>query len=308
MSLENEMTSKFDISAIGPFNFDLSASIFSDGDPEIRKYENGMFWQVLRTDQGLVLITVESEDSESLTVKMESTKELSPKNLKSISNMVKKIFNLDMDINPFYREVESDDVMNRITDRLHGLKNPTTPTLFEALVDSVAEQQLSLKAAHSIENRVIKSFGPSINIKGKTCYAYPKPEDLAFLELQKLRDCGLSFRKSEYIRDLSLGILNHKIDLDQIGKLESTPDMIDELRKIRGVGVWTGELAVLRGLGRLDALPADDIGLRRAISHFYRDDVRISADEAREIAHNWGKWRGLAGYYLIVAEITGLKI
>ena len=89
--------------------------------------------------------------------------------------------------------VASDDVMKMIIYRLQGLKNPITSTLFEAVIDSIAEQQLSLKAAHSIENRFIKSFGPSISLDGKTYYSYLTPEDLAFLELQELRNCGLSF-------------------------------------------------------------------------------------------------------------------
>ena len=98
------------------------------------------------------------------------------------------------------------------------------------------------------------------------------------------------------------------MDLEGIGKLDKTEDMINELSKIRGLGVWTAELVVLIGLGRLDALPADDIGLRRSISHFYCGDVRISSDETRKIAQNWGKLKGLAGYYLIVADMRGLGI
>ena len=303
--------SKFSISAVPPFNLDLSARIFADGDPQIRKYENGRFWQVLRNDNSLVLLTIESSgevENPELVVEVRSKEEIASKNLKSISNMVINIFNLNMEINPFYVEVASDDIMKRIICRLQGLKNPITPTLFEALIDSIVEQQLSLKAAHSIENRVIKSFGPSISLDNEIYYAYPTPENLAFLELQELRNCGLSFRKAEYIRDLSLSILNHEMDLEGVKKLDKTEGMIDELCKIRGVGVWTAEMAVLRGLGRLDALPADDIGLRRSISHFYCGDVRISSDEARQIAQNWGKWRGLAGYYLIVADMMGLNI
>jgi DNA-3-methyladenine glycosylase II len=76
---------------------------------------------------------------------------------------------------------------------------------------------------------------------------------------------------------------------------------------MRGVGVWTAELTLLRGLRRFDALPADDIGLRRVISHFYRDDAKLSATEAREIASSWGEWKGLAGFYLIMAEILDLS-
>ncbi|MDP3066384.1 MAG: hypothetical protein Q8N08_06555 [Methanobacteriaceae archaeon] len=136
------------------------------------------------------------------------------------------------------------------------------------------EQQISLKAAHSIENRLIKSFGSSVKMYGKTYYAYPSPDELSDLDLQQLRDCGLSFRKAEYIRDLSLNIVNQELNLESLEKRDNTEDMIEELCEIRGIGVWTAELSLLRGLGRLDAIPADDIGLRRVISHYYRDDQK----------------------------------
>ncbi len=67
----------------------------------------------------------------------------------------------------------------------------------------------------------------------------------------------------------------------------------------------TAELALLRGLGRLDAIPADDVGLQRTISHFYLDGGDISSEEVSGNCPCLGKWKGLAGYYLIVAEYNG---
>jgi len=56
------------------------------------------------------------------------------------------------------------------------------------------------------------------------------------------------------------------------------------------------------------AFPADDLGLRRSVSHFYCDDKKISADDARKIAGSWGKWRGLAGFYVITGFLRDIKI
>lgn len=59
---------------------------------------------------------------------------------------------------------------------------------------------------------------------------------------------------------------------------------------------------------KLDALPADDLGLRRVISNYYCGGKSISAGEANEIAQAWGRWKGLAAFYLIIAEIKGIKV
>ena len=81
-----------------------------------------------------------------------------------------------------------------------------------------------------------------------------------------------------------------------------------ELDRVRGVGVWTAELTMLRGMQRLEALPADDLGLRRTISHYYCGGKHDYQCEARQIAKGWGKWKGLAAYYLIVAEMLGIEV
>ena len=64
---------------------------------------------------------------------------------------------------------------------------------------------------------------------------------------------------------------------------------------------------MLRGMQRLEALPADDLGLRRVISHYYCGGKVIASAEARRIANAWGKWKGLAAYYLVVAEMLGVE-
>ncbi len=301
--------STFNIKAIAPFDFDFSCRIFSDGDKSIKKYANNHFWQVLNINQEPMLLYVESVgdvENPELKVNVESEEELSHEVLNSVPPLVHKIFNLGLDLNGFYQDVEIDEIMKRITSQLYGLKNPSTPSLFEALVDSVVEQQISLKAAHSIQNRLIKRFGLSIEIYKKKYYSYPSPEDLAHADLQVLRDCGLTFRKAEYIQDLSLDILNQEVDLNSLETMGSTSEMIEELTKIRGIGVWTAELALLRGLGKLDAIPADDVALQRTISHFYHQNTKITSEEVREIASSWGRWSGLAAYYLIVAELMNI--
>ncbi len=120
-------------------------------------------------------------------------------------------------------------------------------------------------------------------------------------------DVGLSFRKAEYVIGLSKNIEDNKFDLNEL-KTKNTSEIIHELLKIRGIGIWTAELAVIRGLHRLVALPADDIGLRRVVSHYYNNDKPVSSDELRKIAKNWGKWSGLVVFYLVVADLMSIKI
>ncbi len=293
-----------------PFNFDLSAKIFSNGDPQIQKYENGYYWQIIRLNDKLVLITVNSlgtVDNPELAVEVLPDKDLDNDDVMVVKKIVSSIFNLDFNLKNFYDDMKVDRIMSQLTKQLRGLNSPTTPTFFEAIVSSIIEQQISLKAARSIETRMIKKFGDSLNLNNKIYYEFPTPKKLYKLERDDLRRVGLSFRKGEYVIGLSKNIMDDEVDLGRL-KIRNTQDIIDELLNIRGIGVWTAELSVIRGLHRLFVVPADDIGLRRIVSHYYNDENPVSPDELRDIAKIWGKWSGLAIFYLVVADIMSLEI
>ncbi|MGZ7048001.1 MAG: DNA-3-methyladenine glycosylase family protein [Methanobacterium sp.] len=293
-----------------PYNFDLSCTVFRDGNPEIRNYDKGKFWQVIRANNKLIHIEVKSigdVDKPELSVDMKSNSDISDDDKKSVLKKVSNIFNMDFNLKLFYETVQNDEIMFKLTKMLYGLKTPTTPTVFEALVDSIVEQQISLKAAHSIERRIIKTFGSTLNIGSHVYYAYPTPYQLNDASADQLRECGLSYRKVEYIKDISKFIVEGELDLDKFKEYKNIDKIIDELCKIRGIGKWTAELTVIRGLNGLNSFPADDIGIRRVISHYYCNDQKISSEEARNLAEKWGKWKGLAAFYLIVAEITNIK-
>ena len=297
------------LSPVPPFDFDLSAFIFSDGDPDVRSYHGGAFCQALRLGGGIFLVTVTSEGTvEQPLVRVEvSPGPAGVGMLKDAGVIVSNLFNLDLDLTPFAEAMKGDPVMSALALRFRGLKSPRTATLFEALVDSIVEQQISLAAAHGIERRFVRTFGDTLAWKGTTYYAFPSPERLAASSVEALRACGLSSKKAEYILGIARGVQDGTLDLEGHVPREDTASIVEELTTIRGVGTWTAELAVLRGLSRLDAIPADDLGIRRTISQFYSRASRIDSGEARRIAEAWGAWKGLAAYYLVVAELKGIK-
>jgi DNA-3-methyladenine glycosylase II len=299
------------IKPVPPFDFPLSATIFAGGDPQIRTYQNGKYWQIVRVNDNLILITITSlgtVDNPELSVELKSNEEISEDDKELTEEIIGSLFNLTFDLTAFYDEVKTDNVLSTLTQKLRGLKSPTTSTVFEALVDSIIEQQISLNVAHVLERNVIKTFGAQLTINDKVYYAFPTPENIAIGTIELLRNCGLSMRKAEYIHDISNSIVKGNPDLENLKNYEDTKEIIKEMVKIRGIGVWTAELTMLRGMRKLEAIPADDLGLRRHIAHYYCDDRKISGAEARRIAENWGRWKGLAGFYVIMADRLGVEL
>ncbi len=298
------------LEAVPPFSFDLSAEIFSNGDKQIRKYEKNKFTQIIRADDKLMLATVKSEgtiDKPKLYAELKSDKALTQNDAKKAHEAISSLFSLNFDLAPFYEDIKTDDTMARITRKLWGLKNPTTQTAFEALIDSIIEQQISLKVANSIESKLTKRFGDALSLDGEVYYVHPTPQKLASADIDAIRQCGLSQRKAEYIQGISKLIADGELDLEKLENWDSAEEIIRELDKVRGVGVWTAELTMLRGMRKLEALPADDLGLRRTIARYYCSGKMINSAQARQIALNWGKWKGLAAYYLVVAERKGIE-
>jgi DNA-3-methyladenine glycosylase II len=304
-------TKTFTVDAVAPFNFDLTAHIFSFGDKQIRIYANGQFSQVLKVNGKIVLVKLTSTgivEQPKIIAEMKSISPITPQDGQKIEEAIKFIFNLNFDLCAFYSELKNDYTMTQFAQQLYGLKNPTTPTVFEALVDSIVEQQISIKVAHTLEERLVKKFGEALTLDGETYYAYPTPQNIARVSVEEIGNCGLSQRKAEYIHGVAKLIADGKLDLDQLKIHQNPEEIIAELDEIRGIGVWTAELTMLRGMQKLDALPADDLGIRRVISKYYCGEKPIKADEAREIAKSWGKWKGLAAFYLIIAEVKDIKV
>ncbi|MBT0159123.1 DNA-3-methyladenine glycosylase 2 family protein [Candidatus Bathyarchaeota archaeon A05DMB-2] len=303
-------TQQLTLTALPPLNFSLSAEIFANGDKQIRSFENGRFRQVIRVNSMLILATVESVgtvDQPLLSAELKSASALSMEHMRKAEEIIRALFNLDFDLKPFYEEVKHDKIMARITRRLWGLKSSTTQTVFEALVDSIVEQQISLRVANTLENRMIKKFGDSLTVHGEVYYAYPTPKSLATASVEALRECGLSQRKAEYIKEVATLVAEGKLDLEKFKNYNDTDEIIRQMDAIRGIGVWTAELTMIRSMQKWDALPADDLGLRRVIAHYYRRNEKITSAQAREIAQPWGKWKGIAAYYLVVAEMLGVE-
>ncbi len=304
-------TAHMDLTPVSPYSFDLSARIFTGRDPQISGYEEGKFWQVIRVDKKLILVIIESTgtvEEPQFSVTLKSDEKITKSDINSAKKIIISVFNLDFDLNEFYQFMKTDPVMSKLTQKLRGLNSRTTTTVFEALASSIIEQQISLIASRSIEQKMIKDYGDKLYIDHEVYYAFPTPDTLSELTKEQLRESGLSLRKSEYIIGISKLIMEGKLDLEVCKKYNDVNQIIEKLSQLRGVGEWTAHLTALRSMHRHQAFPADDLGLRRSISHFYCDDKKISADSARKIADRWGKWRGLAGFYIIAGFMRDIKI
>lgn len=158
---------------------------------------------------------------------------------------------------------------------------------YEALIRAIVGQQLSTRAAASIWERVLAIFG------GET----PSPEELLSAEPQALRDAGLSWPKVSYARDLAERIADGELDTDRLPQL-SDEEVVEELTRVKGIGVWTAEMFLIFHLGRPDVLPVGDLGIRRAVQLAYGLDDLPDPEHLEQLGEPWRPHRTLASLYL----------
>jgi 3-methyladenine DNA glycosylase/8-oxoguanine DNA glycosylase len=202
---------------------------------------------------------------------------------------VRRYLGVPFDVDAFTAFAATEPVLSRLLEPLRGFRPPLAPDPYETLVTSITAQQISLHAALAVRNRVIQAFGERF----EHAYAFPRRERMALAEPEELLPLGLSRRKAEYVVNLA------RSDLDLEG-LAALPDgeVKARLTALPGIGEWTADWFLARHLARPDAWPAGDLGLRKAVLHFYgEEDTRAAGD--RFPGH-----RNLAAHYLL----TGLRV
>jgi DNA-3-methyladenine glycosylase II len=171
--------------------------------------------------------------------------------------------------------------------RLKRRQEERPPDAYGALLRAIVGQQLSTKAARTIYLRVLDLFG------GTT----PSPEQLLEASEEDLRACGLSGRKTEYVRDLAAHVLSGELELDRLEEL-GDEEVIEEIVAVRGLGRWTAEMFLLFHLQRPDVLSGGDLGIRKAVQIEYELEEMPPPKRVLEIGEPWRPHRSLASLYL----------
>ena len=162
---------------------------------------------------------------------------------------------------------------------------------YGALVNAIITQQLSGHSARAISGRFTAMYDAP----------HPRPADVIATPDSRLRETGLSVRKAETIKEVSVMIEDGRLRLERTGRM--TDDQIkDTLTEVKGIGRWTAEMFMIFGLGRADVLPVGDLGLRKGVMRFYRLRGMPSEDRVEEIAEAWRPYRTVATWYIWKAQ------
>lgn len=182
-----------------------------------------------------------------------------------------------------------DRVMRRLIQQFGEARLSSRGDAFTTLARSIVGQQISVKAAQAVWDRLVAALGaPPTRLS---------PDQVEAADARTLREAGLSARKVEYLLDLARHFNSGAVHVAQWQKM-GDEEIVDELVAIRGIGRWTAEMFLIFHLMRPDVLPLDDLGLLKGISHCYFSGEPVTRAEARDIGEGWSPFRSVATWYV----------
>jgi DNA-3-methyladenine glycosylase II len=272
--------------------------------PEI--YEEGAWKRAIRLSSGKLvpveLRSVGSVDDPRIEVNHFVT--LTEQEKEELSEKLDEIFSFSQNLNGLYEFIEQNVVLRNVKKMFYGLKAGSIgTTVFEHIVKSIIQQQISIRVAFSITNKMVTKFGDQTKVNDNVYFDFPTPQSFVDASLEDLRQCGVSWKKAEYIKTLAEKIVNSKFDPEALRQL-SNEQILETLTAFRGIGTWTAEMVLAAGLKRNATVPAGDLGVRRTVSRFYSEDKLLSEKEVRKITENWKEYTKDIVYYISCIERT----
>ncbi len=182
----------------------------------------------------------------------------------------------------------NDPVLKTVIEGIKLRELTFTRGRFEALVEAIVSQQLSVKAADTIFERFV-GLTP-----GKR---FPTPKQVLAIPSPRMRKCGLSRMKVSFIKDLARKVQDGTVDFKKMDSW-SDEEVIEHLTQVKGIGRWTAEMFLIFSLGRDDVFSYGDLGLRNAMRALYNMRTHPTEKRALALAAKWAPYRSLASRYL----------
>ncbi|GAC1408001.1 MAG: DNA-3-methyladenine glycosidase II [Candidatus Velthaea sp.] len=277
-----------------PFRLDLTATALRRLSTNIVDVFDGTSYRRLIGDPSApALLEVTQTAPDALRVRVFGESEA------DVASLVTRMLGTNVDLDRFYRAAQTWPWLHAIVQNARGVKPPRYPTLWEAMVNAVVFQQVSIHAAAAILRRVIECYTVGVRVEGVTIAPFAPPRAFVDADPVELRALGLSINKVVALRTLGRAVLEGELDERELEPL-ATPDLTARLEGFKGIGPWTAAVIALRGFGRLDVFPMKDSGVARSLRDLSGD---LELDAAPLLAA-LGDQRGMLYYHLLLGRLA----
>lgn len=283
-----------------PYSLSLTAARYARFPEVVDRFDGTVYRRFLPLGRSGALLSVRQEGSPSRAVlawSLEGVAADSPQAGALARRILEVVLGAAQPVRAFYRALGGDPVIGPAIRDFPGLRGAGVPSLWEALVTAILAQQVNLQFAYDIRRELAKTFGRRKRFDGATWFAFPEPQAFAGETRRSMRRFRLSDAKARAILGLAEAFASGALEESAIAALDDEA-AIERLTSFRGVGRWTAEIGLLRGLGRSDVFPAADLGVVKYLAQeLLGRRLRAKEADMRRWAERWKPWRGLALVY-----------
>lgn len=214
-----------------------------------------------------------------------------------VRNYVREWFDLDTDLSVFYRLARRDEVLAPLVKKFHGYRIMSHPDLFESLIWAVLGQQINVQFAYTLKQRFVEKYGTFVEHGGAKYFLFPTPEVVMNIKAEDLLPLQFSRQKAKYTINIAEAFANGIVSKESL-RGKSLLEARDELVKIKGIGNWTANYALMRTFRYPDAFPLEDVALHKALQIQFRMRARPTLDRVKKIFRRYKGWEAYATIYL----------
>ena len=287
-----------EIPVVMPYRLDLTVCVLRRLSTNVVDLltPQGMYVRALSVPEPVIVRVVQDAHGKSLSMSIEGDTQ----NDAAVLGLVRQMLGTDRDLRKFYRAAARIRWLAPLVNRMRGVKPPRYPSLWEACVNAVVFQQISLRAASTIMHRLILAVGSAVHTAGipVPLYLFPAPESFQRANSARLRAAGLSASKVATLRRVADALLSGSLDPMALETC-SSPDAAAMLRRIKGIGPWTAAVILLRGLGRLDVFPLNDTSVAKNVALI----AGSAPFDAERVLKDLGPQHGMLYFHLLLGRL-----
>jgi DNA-3-methyladenine glycosylase II len=252
--------------------------------------------KAIRVKEDVVVFKVSSLEHGDLLLSF-LTQEPDEELKQDVLSYVREWFDLDTDLKPFYAMARKDVLLKPLVTRFYGYRIVGQPDLFESLVWAVLGQQINLGFAYTLKHRFVETFGEKVVLPVGTFFLFPSPEVVSLITPEQLLPLQFSIQKSRYTIGIAEAFADGRLSKE---KLRAMPleKAKQHLMKIKGIGNWTANYALMKTFHHRDAFPLEDAGLHNAIRNLKRLDRKPTVQEVTKLFRKYKGWEAYATLYL----------
>jgi DNA-3-methyladenine glycosylase II len=300
-------TARLVISVSSPFRLDYVVwALRRRAHNQVDRFDGGCYRRVLCLAGESAEVTVRQDASAAMPwLVAEQRGPAGPAGRAAVAEagpVLERMLGLAVDLDGLYRVAAGDARLKALAARFRGMRPPCFPTVFEAVVNAVACQQLSLDVGIHLLSRLARRFGPAVP-GPVTRYGFPAPDRLAGADPAELCALGFSMAKARTIISVAGQVAAGTLDLEALRGAGDDRAM-GILLGLPGIGRWSAEYVMLRGLARYHVLPGDDVGARNNLRRRFGLAEDAGYDAVAGFSRRWRPYGGLVYFHLLLDTLA----